>query len=195
MTTRDATDAVVVSAVLITALQTLVSREVDPVHPSVITVGKIHAGSAANVIAEAARLEGSIRTTRADIRDHIHSGIQRMARALGELHNAQLEVSIDAGYPPVVNTRGEAKLAYRAAERVVGQQGLMQMDHPSMGAEDFSYYLDEIPGCYVRFGARPDDETYVPLHSPAFDIDEGVLPVGAAFFAQLAAEAATEYAI
>ncbi len=192
---HEATDAVVVSAVLITALQTLVSREVDPVHPSVITVGRIEGGSAPNVIAETARLEGSIRTTRADIRDHIHGGIRRMARAMGELHNAKLEVTIDAGYPPVVNARREARLAYLAAERVVGHQGLMQMDHPSMGAEDFSYYLERIPGCYVRFGARPEGDHYVPLHSPAFDIDEGVLAVGAAFFAQLAADAAGEYAM
>jgi hippurate hydrolase len=190
---HEATDAVVVSAVLITALQTLVSREVDPVHPSVITVGRIEGGSAPNVIAETARLEGSIRTTRADIREHIHSGIHRMARALGELHNARLEVGIDAGYPPVVNSPHEAELAHRAAVRVVGRQGLMQMDHPSMGAEDFSYYLEQIPGCYVRFGARPSGDSYVPLHSPAFDIDEGVLPVGAAYFAQLCADFVAEH--
>jgi hippurate hydrolase len=70
-----------------------------------------------------------------------------MAPALGELHNAQLEVTLNAGYPPVVNTRREARLAHLAAERVVGHQGLMQIDHPSMGAEDFSYYLEKIPGC------------------------------------------------
>lgn len=190
---HEATDAVVASAVLITTLQTLVSREIDPVHPSVITVGKIEAGSAANVIAESARLEGTIRTTRSDIRDHIHAGIRRMARALGDLHNAKLDVHIDMGYPPVVNTAREAELAYRAAEIVVGRKGLMQIDHPSMGAEDFAYYLEKTPGCYVRFGARRN-EAYVPLHSPAFDIDEGVLPVGAAFFAQVATAAAIEYA-
>lgn len=189
---HEATDAVVVSAVLITALQTLVSREVDPVHPSVITVGRIEGGSAPNVIAETARLEGSIRTTRTDIREHIHNGIHRMARALGELHNARLEVKIDAGYPPVVNSPREAERAHRAAARVVGQQGLMQMDHPSMGAEDFSYYLEKIPGCYVRFGARPNGDTYVPLHSPSFDIDERVLAVGAAYFAQLCFDVADE---
>lgn len=190
---HEATDAIVVSALLITALQTLVSREVDPSHPTVITVGTIQGGSAPNVIADTARLEGSIRTTRADIRDHIHSGIKRMARALGELHNAQLEVCIEAGYPPVTNTGREADLAYLAAQRVVGQQGLMQMDHPSMGAEDFSFYLEKTPGCYVRFGARPAGDHYVPLHSPEFDIDEGVLAVGAAFFAQVSADAANEY--
>ena len=117
-----------------------------------------------------------------------------MARALGDLHNAELEVHIDSGYPPVINTGREAALAYRAAEQVVGQVGLMQMDHPSMGAEDFAYYLEKIPGCYVRFGARIND-AYVPLHSPAFDIDEDVLAVGAAFFAQVATDAAAEYGV
>jgi hippurate hydrolase len=82
----------------------------------------------------------------------------------------------------VVNTAAEARLAERAARRVVGDAGLMALDHPSMGSEDFSYYLQQIPGCYVRFGARREGGPYVPLHSPAFTIDEGVLPVGAAFF-------------
>ncbi len=190
---HEATDAVVITGLLITALQTLVSREIDPVHPSVVTIGRVEAGSAPNVIAETAHLEGSIRTTRADVRDQLHDGIHRMARAFGELHNAELEVSIDMGYPPVINSRREAELAYRAARDVVGDAHLMQLDHPSMGAEDFSYYLEQIPGCYVRFGARAGDQPYVPLHSPAFDVDEQVLGVGAAFFAQLARDAAGEY--
>ena len=166
------------------------AREVDPVHPSVITVGKVEAGTAANVIAENAFLEGSIRSTQPEIRGHLHEGIRRMARALGELHNASLDVTIEAGYPPVVNSARETSLAYRSAGHVVGQDGLMQMDHPSMGAEDFAYYLEDIPGCYVRFGARSGSSPYVPLHSPAFDIDEGVLAVGAAYFAQVAHDAA-----
>lgn len=190
---HEATDAVVITGLLITALQTLVSREIDPVHPSVVTIGRVEAGTAPNVIAETAHLEGSIRTTRPDVRDQLHDGIRRMARAFGELHNASLEVAIDMGYPPVVNSRREAELAFRAAREVVGDAGLMQLDHPSMGAEDFSYYLERIPGCYVRFGARAGDQPYVPLHSPAFDIDEQVLGVGAAFFDRLARDAAAEY--
>jgi hippurate hydrolase len=190
---HEATDAVVITGLLITALQTLVSREIDPVHPSVVTIGRVEAGTAPNVIAETAHLEGSIRTTRADVRDQLHDGIRRMARAFGELHNASLDVSIDMGYPPVVNSRREAELAFRAARDVVGDAGLMQLDHPSMGAEDFSYYLEQIPGCYVRFGARAEDQPYVPLHSPAFDVDEQVLAVGAAFFERLVRDAAGEY--
>jgi hippurate hydrolase len=192
---HEATDAVVTAGLLITVLQTLVSREIDPVHPSVVTIGRIEAGTAANVIAETATLEGSIRTTLPDVRDHIHKGIRRMARGLEELHNVSLDVQIDEGYPPVINTSREAQLAYRAARSVVGQEGLMQLDHPSMGAEDFSYYLERIPGCYVRFGARSKDMRYIPLHSPSFDIDEGVLRVGAAFFDQLVRDAVLEYPV
>ncbi len=192
---HEATDAVITAGLLITALQTLVSREIDPVHPSVVTIGRVEAGTAANVIAETATLEGSIRTTLPDVRDHIHNGIRRMARGLGELHNVSLDVQINEGYPPVVNTRREAQLAYRAARSVVGDAGLMQLDHPSMGAEDFSYYLERIPGCYVRFGARAEDMRYIPLHSPSFDIDEGVLRVGAAFFDQVVRDAVLEYPV
>lgn len=189
---HEAIDAVVIAAQLINTLQTIVSREINPVYPSVITVGKIVAGSAPNVIAEQAILEGSIRTTHAEVRRHIHDGVKRMANAMGELHNANIIVDITEGYPPVINSRLEAKIAHRAARKVVGETGLMAMDHPSMGSEDFSYYLQNIPGCYVRLGARINEE-YIPLHSPAFDINEEVLEVGAEFFDQVVREALNEY--
>lgn len=99
-------------------------------------------------------------------------------------------MQISEGYPPVVNTARETRIAYQAAKTVVGEHGLMAMDHPSMGSEDFSYYLQQLPGCYVRFGARSGEQPYIPLHSPAFDIDEGVLEVGAAFFAEVIKQAA-----
>lgn len=189
---HEAIDAVVITGLLITALQTLVSREVDPVHPSVVTIGRVEAGTAANVIADHARLEGSIRTTVPRIRDQLHQGLRRMARAVGELHNARLEVQIQPGYPPVINTAAEAQLAERAARQVVGPAGLVAQEHPSMGSEDFAYYLQEVPGCFVRLGARPASGDFLPLHSPAFDLDEGVLAVGAAFFDQLVREAAAD---
>jgi hippurate hydrolase len=190
---HEATDAVVITGLLITAIQTLVSREINPVYPSVVTIGKVQAGSAPNVIAEEATMEGSIRTTMPEVRDHIHQGLKRMATAMGDLHNARVDVEITEGYPPVVNTHRETELAYRAARNVVGDSGLMAMDHPSMGSEDFSYYLQEVPGCYVRFGARKQDNEYIPLHSPSFDIDEGVLKVGAAFFDEVVREALRDF--
>jgi amidohydrolase len=190
---HEAIDAVAITGLLIMATQALVSREINPVYPSVVTIGRVQAGTAPNVIADTAVLEGSIRTTLPEVRDHLHRGLHRIAKALGELHNARIEITIDSGYPPVINTRREAKIAHRAAAKVVGSSRVMVMDHPSMGSEDFSYYLKELPGCYVRFGARIEDREYIPLHSPAFDIDEGVLKVGAAFFDQVVREALREY--
>jgi hippurate hydrolase len=190
---HEAVDAVVVAGLLIAAVQTLVSRETNPIHPSVVTIGKVRAGSAPNVIAEEALLEGTIRTTLPQVRTQIQQGLIRMGKAVGELHNATIDVRIDEGYPPVINSRRETQVAFRAARNVVEDTGLMAMDHPSMGSEDFSYYLHEIPGCFVRFGARREEQEYIPLHSPAFDIDEEVLKVGAAFFDEVVREALREY--
>ncbi|TYP91637.1 MULTISPECIES: M20 metallopeptidase family protein [Nitrosomonas] len=190
---HEATDAIVITGLLITALQTLVSREINPVYPAVVTIGTVHAGSAPNVIAEEAILEGSIRSTLPEVRDHIHTGLRRMAKAIGELHNAKIDIDITQGYPPVVNTTRESQIAHRAAEKVVGRTRLMTLDHPSMGSEDFSYYLQKIPGCYVRFGARRHEHEYIPLHSPEFDLNEEVLKVGAAFFDEVIRETAQDY--
>ena len=190
---HEATDAIVITGLLISAMQTLVSREINPVYPSVVTIGMVQAGSAPNVIAEEATMEGSIRTTLPEVRDHIHTGLKRMAKAMGELHNAKVDIEITQGYPPVVNTTRETHIAYRAAEKTIGRAGLMAIDHPSMGSEDFSFYLQKIPGCYVRFGARRQESEYVPLHSPEFDINEEVLKVGSAFFDEVVREAAKDY--
>jgi hippurate hydrolase len=165
---------------------------VNPVYPSVLTIGRIEAGSAANVIAESAVLEGSVRTTVPAVRDQILTGIRRMARALGDLYDATIEADIFEGYPAVINTTRETSVARRAAHAVLGEGGVVRMDHPSMGSEDFSYYLQRIPGCYVRFGARIHDREYLPLHSPSFDIDEQVLEIGAAFFEEVARQAILE---
>mgnify|MGYP005985975083 CR=1 FL=1 len=190
---HEATDAVVITGLLITTIQTLVSREVNPVFPSVVTIGRVTAGSAPNVIAEEAILEGSIRTTLPEVRTQIHAGLRRMADAFSDLHNARITVDVESGYPPVVNTSVETRLAHQAAEKVVGRDGLMKMDHPSMGSEDFAYYLEKIPGCYVRFGARKRDTEFIPLHSPEFDIDENVLMMGSDFFDQVARDALDAY--
>lgn len=183
---HEAIDAIVISGFLITALQTIVSREINPLHPSVVTVGKITAGSAANVIAEKAELLGSIRTSRSNVRDHIHKGIRRMASAAAELHNATIDVEIDAGYPPVINEPVATRIARQAAIDVVGSKRVVRSEFPSMGSEDFAYYLERVPGCFVRFGARQADWEPIPLHSPAFDIDERVLAIGAQFFDRVA---------
>ena len=191
---HEAVDAVVVTGLLIMAVQTLVSREINPAYPSVVTIGKVEAGSAANVIAEEATLRGTIRTTNLAVRDHIINGLQRISKAVGELHNADVQIEIKTGYPPVVNTPRETDIAQQAALKIVGQSGLAQMEHPSMGGDDFAYYLQQTPGCYVRFGACSPGCEQIPLHSPSFDFDESALQFGAAFFDQVARDAIAEYA-
>ncbi|MGD8379139.1 MAG: M20 family metallopeptidase [Gammaproteobacteria bacterium] len=186
---HEAVDAVIVAGLLISAIQTLVTRELNPFHPTVVTIGKLTAGSAGNVIAEEAVLEGTIRTTDPKVREHVIAGIKRMGEAAATLHRARVAVNFADGYPPVINTAREALIARKAAGQVVGPDGLVAMEYPSMGAEDFSFFLQQVPGCYVRFGARPPGSDYIPLHSPAFTIDERVLPIGAAFFNRVVREA------
>ncbi|WP_066380196.1 MULTISPECIES: M20 family metallopeptidase [unclassified Anabaena] len=190
---HEAVDAVVVTGLLIMAVQTLVSREINPAYPSVVTIGKVEAGSAGNVIAEEATLQGTIRTTNLEVRNYLIDGIKRIATAVGEVHNARIEVEIRHGYPPVINTETETAMARRAVVKLLGSQGLVAMDHPSMGAEDFSFYLLHVPGCYVRFGACQQGCENIPLHSPSFDFDEEALKVGAAFFDAVVREAIAEY--
>lgn len=191
---HEAIDAVVIAALLITTLQTLVSRQTNPVHPSVITVGRIVAGTAANVIAESAELEGTIRTTIPESRDAIHRGIRRMTEAMGELHNAVIQLRLTEGYPPVINTPDEVALVRSCVRELYGPDALTTSPHASMGSEDFSYYLQHVPGAFFRFGARRPDWEPMPLHSPHFDIDEGVLAIGAEFFDAIARRALRRYA-
>ncbi len=183
---HEAVDAVVVGSLLVMSLQTLISREINPAYPCVITVGKFVGGTAHNVIAERALLEGTIRSTHPEARKRLHEGLKRIARGVADLHRAKIRVKIKEGYPPVINDSQAAAWAREAAFLVVGEEGVVRQPHPSLGGEDFAFYLQKVPGCLVRFGAQKKGLEKVPAHSPRFDFDEGVLPVGAAFLATIA---------
>ena len=182
-------DAIVVASLLVMSIQTLVSREINPSYPTVVSVGRFSGGSAYNVIAEEAILEGTIRATHPEIRAQIIDGLERMVRAMDGLYNATTNLSFHDGLPPVINNPVAARLARKAAKKIVGQEAVVKQRHPSLGGEDFSYFLQKVPGCLVRFGAGLSDLPNIPAHSPYFDFDEGVLPIGAAFLAQVALEA------
>ena len=186
---HETTDSIVVASLLVMSIQTLVSREVNPAFPSVVTVGKISGGSAPNVIAEEAVLVGTIRTTHRDIREKVITGLKRMVLAMEDLYNAETSMELMPGYPPVVNDPRATEDARRAALAVVGPEGVKGLANPSLGGEDFSVYLQDIPGCMVRFGARRPDIVSAAAHSPRFDFDEGALPVGAEYMARVALEA------
>ncbi len=183
---HEGVDSVVVGSLLVMAIQTIVSREVNPAHPSVVTVGRFDAGTAPNVLAGRAVLEGTIRTQEKAVRDHIVSSLSRICDSIGALHNARLTLTLEEGTPPVVNPAPMAEIARRAAVSVVGEANAVPLHTPNMGGEDFACYMDKIPGCYVRLGARAPGSEGFPAHSSRFEIDEGVLPVGAKFFYEVA---------
>jgi hippurate hydrolase len=182
-------DAIVVASLLVMSIQTLVSREINPSYPTVVSVGRFSGGTAYNVIAEEAILEGTIRATHPEIRAQIIDGLQRMVRAMDGLYNAKTTIHFRDGLPPVINHPVAARLARKAAKKIVGQEGVVKQRHPSLGGEDFAYFLQKVPGCLVRFGAGHPELANIPAHSPYFDFDEGVLPIGAAFLAQVAWQA------
>ncbi len=183
---HEAVDAVVVGSLLVTAIQTVVSREVDPAHPSVLSIGSFHAGSAPNVIAGTARLEGTIRTQEVDVRDHLRQAIIRISKSIGQLHGAEVDVEITGGTPPVVNLPEPTRLAREAAEQVLGPEAIVPLHTANMGGEDFSYYLEHVPGSYIRFGGQVKGREGFPAHSSRFDFDERALAVGARWLARVA---------
>jgi amidohydrolase len=186
---HESPDPIVVGSAIVAALQTIVAREVDPTAPAVVTVGQFHAGTASNVIASRATLEGTLRAQDAKVRAHLKKAVLRHAEAVASAYGVAAHVTIHEGTPPVVNREPWVEPARRAAQAVVGDAGLAPMRTANMGGEDFGFYLERVPGCYVRFGARPEGESY-PAHSSRFTWDESALIVGARYFAEVAIEAA-----
>lgn len=186
---HETVDAVVVGSLLVMAIQTIVSREVNPAHPSVISVGRFDAGTAGNVIAGHARLRGTIRTQDPEVRTYLHRSLRRITESVGQLHGAEIKMDLVEGMPVLMNTREMVDLARRAAAQTVGEKNVRTLDTANMGGEDFSWYLEQIPGCYVRFGARSEDMEGYPSHSSRFDFDENALAVGAAYYCAIAREA------
>jgi hippurate hydrolase len=185
---HESIDAVVVGSLMIMALQTIVSlsREVDPARPSVVSVGQFHAGTAPNVIAGQAKLEGTVRAQDLSVRQQLLASIRRIAESIAQLHGAKIQVAVNEGTPPLINTPDMASLARRAAVTVVGEANVLPLKTANMGAEDFSYYMEIVPGAYVRFGSQVPGKEGFPAHSSKFDFDEEALAVGAAYYRTIA---------
>ncbi len=187
---HEALDAVVAGSLLVTALQTIVSREVNPARPSVISVGRFIAGTAPNVIAGRALLEGTIRAQHTDTQEHLHRAIRRIATSVAQLHGAHVDVDIKRLTPVLDNTAEMAALARGAAVAALGQDSVVELATANMGGEDFAHFLTHVPGCYVRFGSQVPGLESQPAHSSRFDFDERSLGAGAAWFAEVARRAA-----
>jgi hippurate hydrolase len=180
-----AIDAVLIASQLVVNLQSIISRQIDPIHPSVITIGYLKSGTVDNVIAEKATLKGTIRTTNEYIREDIIEKIRKLASSMAILYGAEIKVEMKPGYPPIVNEESVSKFAVQVAEKLLGKDNTIEIPYPSLGGEDFSYYLQQIPGCFVRYGAAKEGHETASSHSPNFDFDEEALRVGTAYMSEL----------
>jgi amidohydrolase len=182
-------DPVVAAAHVITALQTIVSREVPPTLAAVVTLGSVHGGQAFNVIPDEVTLLGTIRTFDAALRSSMPERVARIASGIAEGLGCRAEAEVRPGNPPVVNDTAVAEMARRAAARVVGEENVVEPE-PTMGGEDMAVYFARAPGCFVFVGsANPGRGLDQPHHSPRFDFDEDALLIGTEFLLEAAKEA------
>ena len=178
-----AIDPVVAAAEMIGAFQTIVSRNVSPVEAAVVSVAQVQAGDTWNVIPEEARLRGSARYFRPDVGRALEEGIRRIAAGIASAFGATSIVDYQHRYPATVNEPAAAAMATRVAEEVVGAEQMVADAPPSMASEDFAFMLQARPGCYVWLGSGDGVRA---LHSPGYDFNDAVLPVGAAYWVRLA---------
>jgi amidohydrolase len=181
-----AIDPIVVGAHCIIALQTLVSREVNPLSPAVITVGALHAGTVSNVIPEDATFLATIRTFDEKTRALLAERIPQVVRGICETFRATADVEYTLGYPPTVNDAAMAALVHEVALEVVGPERVEQGE-PGMAGEDMSYFINASTGAYYRLGVR-DEATGKTAnhHHPRFDVDDDALATGVAMHAAVA---------
>jgi amidohydrolase len=184
-----ANDPVPVACEIVQALQTWVTRRVDVFTPAVVTIGRIRAGTTTNVIPETAQLDGTLRTLSPGVRSEVHAAVHRVAEHVAAAHDMTAEVTIDDGYPVTVNDGAVADDVLATARWLVGEARSVAMPDPVMGAEDFSYILERVPGAMAFLGTRPPGvpaPEVAPNHSNRMVLDESALATGVALYAAAA---------
>lgn len=169
-------DSIVIGAQLVTNLQQLVSRRVNPIEPAVLTIGSFVADNASNIIADSAFLNGTIRTFSKDVREVMTREFKRILDGTCLAHDCTYSLEFLRGYPAVINHERETLLVRDVANTIPGVSEVIDME-PTMGGEDFAYYLEHVPGTFFFTGAAPTE--YAPHHHPRFDIDERGMVIAA----------------
>jgi hippurate hydrolase len=183
---HEARDPIVAAAAVISALQTIVARRLNPAIPGVVTVGTVHAGSAPNVIPERAVLSGTVRAVEPVSRELMLTEVRRVTEAVASGFGVQARVSFDRGTPPIVNPPTATAWARQAAAAVLGDEHVVPLGFLNLAGEDFAHYLEHIPGCFLRIGAREPGGAVIPAHAPTFYPAEESIFVGAAVLAECA---------
>lgn len=180
-------DAIVASAQLVTALQTIVSRTVNTVEPAVVSITQIHAGNTWNALPESVLLRGTFRCFSSDVQKTIADKITRIVNAICEGFEVSATIEFNPenpGYPVTFNAEAETELALQAAIAVAGEDCIIRAPEPCMGSEDFAFMLQEKPGCYIWIG-NGSSENGCLLHNPRYDFNDRILPNGTAYWVKL----------
>lgn len=184
-----ALDPIPVACEIVQAIQTLVTRRIDVFDPGVITVTSIHSGTAYNVIPEHATILGTMRAMSEKTRTKIHEGLRRVAEGIASAHEMDVDIDLEYGYPVTVNNTEFADFSSDVARTILGDKGVLLLPNPVMGAEDFSYVLNKLPGAMMFLGATPKGEnpaTAAPNHSNRVMFDEDAMKNGVAIYASVA---------
>jgi amidohydrolase len=182
-------DPIVMAAACITAAQNIISRRTDPLDPAVLAFGVVQGGTANNIIPERVTLKGTIRALSPARRDRLIAMFRQTVEGTARMHGGDFRLEIDMEYPSVFNEPAMVDLLARTAGDLLGRSRVIRTEKPFMGGEDVSYFHQEVPGVFWFIGTGNPDKGFThPLHSPWFDFDEAVLPIGAALHAQCAVD-------
>ena len=184
-----ARDPIPVACEIVQAIQMHITRRINVFDPSVVTVTQIHTGTTSNVIPETARINGTIRAVSESTRKKVHDGLKRVAVGIAETHEMSADVNVTIGYPVTVNDAPSADFGMSVADALVGADKAVRLPHPIMGAEDFSYVLNKLPGAMMFLGGTPEGvnpATAAPNHSNRVMFDEDAMKTGVALYASLA---------
>ena len=178
-------DPVVIGAHIVLALQSIVSRRINPLDSAVVSITQFHAGSAGNVIPDEAVLNGTVRTLLGDIQDQIEPLMRQIVEQTAAAHGATAVLEYGRGYPPVVNNVEATERAAMAAAKIVGIDHVLRARRPGMGGEDFSYLANKVPGCFLRVGQVRGEVGGVSAHNAKYEFNDEILPLGASLWATL----------
>ena len=182
-------DPIIVASQIVTAIQTIISRSTDPVDKALISITKIHGGTAYNVIDDEVKLSGTIRTFKPETRSFIEKKIEEIANGIAKAHGAGANIEFDLinKYPPTINSKKESEFAAKIAKQMVGEENVNTDIDPSMGGEDFSYLLNKKPGSYMYIG-QGDENHKAHLHTTKYDFNDNLLPIGVNYWVNLVKE-------
>ena len=175
---HQAIDAIWIASQVITSLQQAIGRTQNPLHPIVLTIGKIEGGRAANVIADRVKMVGTVRSLHPDSHANLPQWIENIVAGVCQIYGAKYQVNYSRGVPSVQNNLNLTKLLEKASREAWGSDRVQIIPEPSLGAEDFSVYLEKVPGCMFRLGVGHTEKDNYPLHHPLFEVDEAAIITG-----------------